>query len=159
MDRFRYHGEGNKIIESNWNSIGGYIADSTVCEDESEYEEEDENKDEVKSDDEIRERASVDPFVILKTEIEQIIGLPQGADAVQTIQEMIKIGVDPADIQAAADWYRSQNKTIHSARALLGPVKTALMKRKQQDRAPTKKDVDITNRFMNSEYAGFYKTG
>jgi len=42
VDRYRYHGEGNKILESNWNSTGGYIADSIVCEDE----EEDKNKDE-----------------------------------------------------------------------------------------------------------------
>jgi len=56
VDRYRYHGEGNKIIESNWNSLGGfidgYIADSIVCEDEDEYE--DKNEDEGKSEEKIK---------------------------------------------------------------------------------------------------------
>jgi len=57
IDRYRYHGEGNKILESNWNSIGGYIANSTVCEDESEYEYEDEIKDDGESEEATRAHA------------------------------------------------------------------------------------------------------
>lgn len=42
IDRYRYHGEGNIILASNWNSIGGfigdYIANSIECEDEEENE-------------------------------------------------------------------------------------------------------------------------
>lgn len=100
-----------------------------------------------------------DAFDQIRGEIEKVIGLPQGHDAVTAIQEMIKMGVESCDIQEAADWYRSNGKTIHSARSLLGPVKTALMKRKQMARAPAKKDVDITAKILKSEYAGFFKTG
>jgi hypothetical protein len=78
-----------------------------------------------------------DPFDVLLDEIEHVIGLPQGHQAVEVIQEMIKLGVETCDIQEAADWYRSNGKTIHSAKSLLGPVKTAVMKRKQMARSPT----------------------
>jgi len=79
-----------------------------------------------------------DDFDILQAEIESVIGLPQGSDAVKTIQELITIGAEACDIQEAADWYRSNGKTIRSASALIGPVRTAVMKRKQQARAPAR---------------------
>lgn len=107
----------------------------------------------------ISKESEADAFDQIRGEIEKVIGLPQGHDAVTAIQEMIKLGVEACDIQEAADWYRSNGKTIHSARSLLGPVKTALMKRKQLARAPAKKDVDITAKILKSEYAGFFKTG
>jgi hypothetical protein len=111
----------------------------------------------------VRAQADLDPetdvFDQIQAEIERVIGLPQGHQAVEVIQEMIKLGVETCDIQEAADWYRSNGKTIHSARSLLGPVKTALMKRKQMSRAPGKQDVDITAKILKSEYAGFFKTG
>lgn len=60
QDRYRYHGEGNKILELNWNSTGGYIddyiVDSTACEDE--YEDEVKDEDEVKSEEEVTRATS-----------------------------------------------------------------------------------------------------
>ena len=52
IDRYRYHGAENVIIESNWKTSGGYIADSIadsiLCEDEDEddIKDDNENKDE-----------------------------------------------------------------------------------------------------------------
>jgi len=79
----------------------------------------------------------LEPFDLIQIEIERVIGLPQGADAVKAIREMVKMGAEADDIREAAEWYRSNDKTIHSARSLLGPVRTAIMKRKQQSRSPT----------------------
>ncbi|MBE0699670.1 MAG: hypothetical protein IH586_22320 [Anaerolineaceae bacterium] len=103
-----------------------------------------------------------DAFDLIQAEIESVIGLPQGSEAVNAIQELVTIGAEACDIQEAADWYRSNGKTIHSARSLIGPVKTALMKRKQQSRAPTpekfkKADIlDPTERFKNSIANGYF---
>jgi len=48
IDRYRYHGQGNVIIELNWNKSGGYIADSIVCEDEDDVKDDDKSEDEIK---------------------------------------------------------------------------------------------------------------
>lgn len=101
-------------------------------------------------------------FEQIQAEIERVIGLPQGHDAVSAIQEMIKIGAEICDIREAADWFRSNGKTIHSARSLIGPVKTALMKRKQQSRLPSyarDKKVEILDpmeRFKHSIESGYF---
>jgi hypothetical protein len=97
-----------------------------------------------------------DPFDLLQAEIEGVIGLPQGADAVKAIQEFLSIGAEVCDIREAADWYRSNGKTIHSARSLIGPVRTAVMKRKQQARSPTqeisgKNGKSAAERFIEQE--------
>jgi hypothetical protein len=101
-------------------------------------------------------KPKIDHFDLLQTEIESVIGLPQGSDAVKAIQELVTIGAEACDIREAADWYRSNGKTIHSARSLIGPVKTALMKRKQQARSPTlerKKDYQksASERYLEQE--------
>ena len=95
-------------------------------------------------------QAEPEPFDLIQHEIEQVIGLPQGHQAVEVINEMIQIGVEVEDIREAADWYRSQNKTIHSARSLLGPVKTAVMKRKQMARSPTLEKSGGGNKGMSA---------
>jgi len=77
-----------------------------------------------------------DKFDILQHAIEQVIGMPQGLDAIQTINELMAVGAEVGDIQDAAAWYRSQNKTIRSAGQLLGPAKEALRKRKQAANIP-----------------------
>jgi hypothetical protein len=47
-DRYRYHGAENVIIEKNWKTSGGYIADSiadsTLCEDEDDIKDDDDGK-------------------------------------------------------------------------------------------------------------------
>jgi len=79
-----------------------------------------------------------DKFDILQDAIEQVIGMPQGLDAIKTINELIAVGAEVKDIQDAAAWYRSQNKTIRSAGQLLGPAKESIRRRKQAANAPTR---------------------
>ena len=163
VDRYRYHGEGNKILESNWNSIGGYIADSIVCEDEDDIKDDNEyeNNDEIKD----NEEKPVSAFDSVLKMIETITGLPSaGNSSVSAINELVASNVTEEDIRNGYQWLCDNEKTLKYYSSLVGPAKTAMAKRIQQTRGVVnakqiKEDVlDPAKRFKNMIEKGYVKT-
>lgn len=117
-DRYRYHGEGNKILELNWSTSGGYIADSIadsiVCEDE------DDVKDDIKDEDEFSNFDDIQYF------IEKTTGYPpNGSKAVEAINEIISIVPTAGDIKAAYKWLVENGVNVQYYQKLVKPIRTA----------------------------------
>lgn len=108
---------------------------------EEEEKEKEEEKEGEKSREELRARA-LSTEEALSLEIDVAIGVAQGAEAVPVIQELIKLGAEPVDIREAAVWFASKSKTIRKADQLLGPVKTAILQRKQKNNGHIKNPDD-----------------
>ena len=108
-DRFRYHGAENVIIEKNWKTNGGYIADSIadsiLCEDEDEDEDEDEVKDEVKDDNENKDEDENSPIHLLfgafVTGIKHEPYSNERDSWIKQLSELASEGIQPEDITQA----------------------------------------------------------
>ncbi|MHB8135695.1 MAG: hypothetical protein ACYDH1_15915 [Anaerolineaceae bacterium] len=75
-------------------------------------------------------------FLVLKKTIEKEVGFQlKDNDARETIQEFIRIGVEPEDIREAVAWYKNQGRIVSYAGQLRGPSKVARMKRIQSQNA------------------------
>jgi hypothetical protein len=122
-DRYRYHGEGNKILEKNWNSIGGYIADSIVCEDE----------DDVKDKDDIKDEDKFSGFDYIQKTLEKLTGqLPNGEAGIKAINEILEMGATVEDIKAGIKWLNDNGKTVRYYNTVVNPTRTAMSIRLQQ---------------------------
>jgi hypothetical protein len=133
VDRYRYHGEGNKILESNWNSIGGYIADSTVCEDE------DDIKDDVKDEEEFSNFDDVQRY------LEKTTGYPpNGSKAVEAINEILEIVPTAGDIKAAYKWLVENGVNVKYYQKIVNPIRTAKAMR-------LKENIGEVNRYESAK--------
>ncbi|PKN85597.1 MAG: hypothetical protein CVU46_10530 [Chloroflexi bacterium HGW-Chloroflexi-8] len=120
---------------------------------EREEQEKEEEKEERRE--ESRALASSSAFDSLKSQIDVVMGVPQGLEAVAVIRELEKIGAIPDDIRSAAAWYASRKKTIRTVEQLLGPVKTAILQRKQKGNGQA--NIRDPRSFITGEYAQFFK--
>lgn len=102
---------------------------------EEEEKEKEEEKEEKESREESRARASKQEIreIPLLDEIAVVMGMPLGKEADAAIRELIKLGAEPVDIRAAAAWYADKKKVIRNVDQLIGPVKTAILQRKQKN--------------------------
>lgn len=126
-DRYRYHGEGNKILELNWSTSGGYIADSIadsiVCEDE----------DDVKDKDDIKDEDKFSGFDEVQKALEQLTGqLPNGEAGIKAINEILVMGATMGDIKAGIKWLNDNGKTVRYYNTVVNPTRTAMSIRLQE---------------------------
>ena len=126
-DRFRYHGEGNSILESNWKLSGGYIADSIVdsipCEDESE--------DDVKDD--VKDESKFSNFDDVQIFIEKTTGFPpNGGEAVKAINEILNMGAIKEDVTDAYKWLCDNGVNVRYYQKLVNPTRTSMANRLKQ---------------------------
>ena len=143
-DRYRYHGEGNKIIEDNWNSIGGYIADSIVCEDESDI------KDEVKDEDENK----FSNFDDIQKFLEKTTGYPpNGGKAVEAINEILKMGAIKDDVIDAYKWLCDNGVNVRYYQKLVNPIRTSMANRLKENvkSKPYKKTIKLDGQTVEVE--------
>lgn len=124
------------------------LHETTIREEEKEKEEE---KEENESREESRARASQTKNA-LRDEIAKVMGVPLGQEAVAVILELEKLGAEPVDIRAAATWYAEKKKVIRTADQLIGPVKTAILQRKQKNNGHIK---DPTEKKSVRDWFGF----
>lgn len=138
-DRYRYHGEGNKILEMNWNSIGGYIADSILCEDEV--------KDEVKDDNENKDEDENSPVSLLfgafVTGIQRQPYSNEMDSWTKDLSIMANEGVQPEDITQAFIELDGRY-SITSPKSVKAAAITCKKKRIQQNNLKPKKHVSET---------------
>lgn len=118
---------------------------------EEEEKEKEEEKEGEKSREELRARAAIQKST-LYDQIESVIGVPLGEESEDAIRKLAKMGAEPVDIRAAATWYAEKKKVIRTADQLIGPVKTAMLQRKQKNNGHIK---DPTEKKSVSDWFGF----
>lgn len=86
----------------------------------------------------ISEPEPVDDFEKMQRLVETTIGLPlAGEEAIKAIKALLELDAQEVDLQAAAAWMRDNSRVIRYAGQLVGPVRTAVAKRKQAANAAT----------------------
>lgn len=142
QDRERYHGKGNKIYDSNWDSIGGYIGGYTPRDGDVNVNGDGNGNGDVDVEDQADEQQAPPPppsedipdkFDQVQAWLSKNTGLPAtGKDDVDTITELAKLEIIEADIKDAIGWLNgTAGKTARRYSSLLNPIKTSYAKRIQ----------------------------
>lgn len=151
VDRERYHTKGNEIKSLNWDKIGGYIADYIATDIASFLPRDVKGEGEVNGDGDIKGEGegykAPDPSPLFDAIAEAVKskGIPMncGKD-VEDVRELVNLGVTADDVKAGIDWKSANNegKPIRRVGQLVGPAKTAMLKRLQGNNghAPPKQE-------------------
>lgn len=126
VDRERYHGAENKLITSNWDSVGGYIADYTTNDVKDDVNDEDDVKDDIES------GGASSPFDAILRTLEAQTGIPAaGKPSVDAINLILANQCEVQDVIAGCAWLKEQGTPIRFYSTVVGPANTARLKRVQ----------------------------
>lgn len=129
-DRAKYHTTGNKIVISNWDKTGGYVAGYVAGLDRPIEEGDDKGKDEGEG----KDPPPPDPFDQIRLAFVNSGIQAATADDSKAITDMVKDGVTAADVLAGIAWKSAHNdgKPVSYVSQVTNPARVAMRQRLQK---------------------------
>jgi hypothetical protein len=83
---------------------------------------------------ETEQSAPLDPFGTVQGWLEELTGvMPAGEAGVKAINQIVELKATRADVKAGCEWYKDNSGQIRYYSSLVGPIRTAVAKRTQQE--------------------------